>query len=146
MQRERGDPLTPVHHGRAAATGHPSAGDEEEASSTVLRARIGDFAAGAGIADCVRRHPAAPAGYYLELLPAAAVADRQLAWCLLAGIAGQLDDPAPTLPLDPAFFAWLTDVDDATASAVWSVLAAARRARGARCPPPSAPGPPQRDG
>lgn len=146
--RNPGDSAASVHHGRAAATGHPSVGNGDNPTSCVaLCARILAFAATAGIADFVRFHPAAPAGYYLELLSAAAFPDQQLAWCLLAGIAGQLDDPAPTLPLDPAFFAWLTDGENTTATAVWGLLAATRRARGAPSPP-ATPGaaPPQWDG
>ena len=120
-------------------TAHPTIpGGHTPAEQLIEQVRV--FAAMAGIADCVRLHPAAPLGYYLETLPIAdsGLPVRQRAWCLLAGISGQLDDATPTQQLDATFLCWLVDADDEDASAFWNILSLVRKSRGAGRSPPVA--------
>lgn len=88
----------------------------------------------AGIDDCVRLHQSAPLAFCLEELPRATseAPDRYRAWCLLAAISGQLEDPAQAVPLDSTFFDWLVDPDDEMATAFWHILSLVRESRGAK--------------
>jgi hypothetical protein len=117
--------------GLQPGTAHPAIPSHTPAEQLIEHVRV--FAAIAGIADCVRLHPAAPLGYYLEALPIADLGApaRRRAWCLLAGISGQLDHATPTQPLDATFLCWLVDADDEGASAFWNILSLVRKSRGA---------------
>ncbi|TAK40663.1 MAG: hypothetical protein EPO27_20635 [Betaproteobacteria bacterium] len=120
-------------------TAHPAnPGGHTPTEQLIEQVRV--FAAMAGIADCVHLQPAAPLGYYLETLPIAdsGAPARRRAWCLLAGISGQLDDATPTQQLDATFLSWLVDADDEEASAFWNILSLVRKSRGARRRPPVA--------
>jgi ParB family protein of integrating conjugative element (PFGI_1 class) len=117
------------------------------------------FAGLAGIDDCLRLHPPAPLGYYMDPLPVpdgeeSPPPSRRQVWWLLALVAGQLDRSAPVdvtegstepgandgggrvpgdspnaFPFDAAFFGWLVDGNDATSTALWNLLGLLRESR-----------------
>ena len=121
--------------------------------------QVRSFAVLAGIGDCLRLHPAAPLGYYMDPLPVpddeeSPPPSRRQAWWLLALVAGQLDGSPPvaaaegsTAPgandgggrtlgdapnaflFDAAFFGWLVDANDAASTALWNLLGLLRESR-----------------
>ena len=119
---------------RVQARPSPRTDSNSPNPSKQLTEQVRTFAAMAGIDDCVRLHQAAPCGFCLEALPRtkSQAPARQRAWSLLAAISGQLEDPAPAVPLDSTFFDWLADPDDAMATAFWYILSLARELRSAR--------------
>jgi hypothetical protein len=105
---------TPVNGASLPSTHDPSVdGDGTEADELLTRARR--FAEAVGIAGVVHPEPQSVAG-----LRIASLADveaehpaRHRAWCLLAGLLGQLEpDAAPSNAAAPAFLQWLVDPDD----------------------------------
>jgi len=129
--------------------------DENAAVRSRFVEHVRRLAALVGIDTFVRFHDAAPLGYSMDALPIPSDGDsapprRLQAWWLLAALSGQLDpsawvsvlegsaeggtgphdaaDPHPPTPVafDAAFFGWLVDAHDETASAFWSVLAHVR--------------------
>lgn len=104
-----------------------------EAGPDDLLERVQVFARASGLGDCVETTTASPAGFRVVARPelrAAPLAGRR-AWCLLAGISGQVDAQAmPPLPLDTGFITWLVDPIDASAAAFWGVLQCLRLTRG----------------
>lgn len=114
-----------------------------------------------GISDCLRSDEAAPLGYCMDALPIPPHGDslhpsRQWAWQLLAlvsataappeGLAGGdtcaaegtsrvPDHPTDTFQFDSAFFGWLVDANDQTASACWDLLGLVREFRSSASTP-----------
>ena len=70
---------------------------ERPGAAPRLTEQVRRFAALAGLSECVRLHPAAPLGYFMDAPSAGLGADsqggpRQRAWWLLALLSGQLDE------------------------------------------------------
>ncbi|MBI5900684.1 MAG: ParB N-terminal domain-containing protein, partial [Rhodocyclales bacterium] len=108
-----------------------------------------------GISDCLRSDETAPLGYRMDQLPIPASADalfpsQQWAWELLTLVSGTAappegfavgnasaadsasrvpDLPVDAFPFDAAFFGWLVDANDRTASACWDLLGLVREFR-----------------
>ena len=136
--RSKGDrepqvnPLAPV-------AGSSADGDGTEADELLTRARR--FADAVGIAGVVHPEPQAAAGLRIATLTDGDAEDpaRHRAWCLLAGLLGQLEtNAAPPSAPAPAFLQWLVDPDDQSATAFWELLACARRSAGLRRQPGAA--------
>jgi len=114
-------------------------GDGTEADELLARARR--FADAVGIAGVVHPEPQSPAGLRIATLTDgdAEHPARNRAWCLLAGLLGQLEtNAAPPSAPAPAFLQWLVDPDDPSATAFWELLACARRSAGLRWQPGAA--------
>ncbi|MBN8477312.1 hypothetical protein, partial [Sulfuritalea sp.] len=114
-----------------------------------------------GISDCLRSDEAAPLGYCMDALPIPPHGDslhpsRQWAWQLLtlvsataaspesftAGDPCVADSPSQVPDLlvdafqfDAAFFGWLVDANDQTASACWDLLGLVREFRSSASTP-----------
>ncbi|MDP1652104.1 MAG: ParB N-terminal domain-containing protein [Rhodocyclaceae bacterium] len=114
-----------------------------------------------GISDCLRSDEAAPLGYRMDALPVPAPADalypsQQWAWQLLTlvsataaspegfaagepcaadGTSRVPDPPADAFQFDAAFFGWLVDASDRTASACWELLGLVREFRSSASTP-----------
>jgi len=136
--RSKGDresqvnPLAPV-------AGSSADGGGTEADELLTRARR--FADAVGIAGVVHPEPQAAAGLRIATLTDGDAEDpaRHRAWCLLAGLLGQLEtNAAPPSAPAPAFLHWLVDPDDQSATAFWDLLACARRSAGLRRQPGAA--------
>lgn len=119
------------------ATGRTAASDETaevaatEAGDLLVRARR--FADAVGIGSVVHPEPQSAAGLRLSTLPAdaAAHAEQQRAWWLLAGLLGQLEpDTPPPASLASGFLQWLINPEDASATAFWELLTCAKRSGG----------------
>ena len=108
-----------------------------------------------GISDCLRSDEAAPLGYRMDALPmlssvGAMHSGQQRAWQLLTLVSATVappeslasgdawapdraplvpDRPLDPLPFDAAFFDWLVDANDGTASACWDLLGLVRELR-----------------
>ena len=135
----------PVAGSSAASASLPSTddpstdGDGTEADDLLTRARR--FAEAVGIAGVVHPEPQSAAGLRIATLGdgEAEHPARHRAWCLLAGLLGQLEpDAAPSNAAPPAFLQWLVDPDDPSATAFWELLACARRSGGLRRQPGAA--------
>jgi hypothetical protein len=99
------------------------------------------FADSVGIAGVVHPEPQSPAGLRIATLAdgEAEHPARHRAWCLVAGLLGQLEpDAAPSNAAGPAFLQWLVDPDDPSATAFWELLACARQSGGLRRQPGAA--------
>ena len=136
--RSKGDrepqvnPLAPV-------AGSSADGGGTEADELLTRARR--FADAVGISGVVHPEPQAAAGLRIATLTDGDAEDpaRHRAWCLLAGLLGQLEtNAAPPSAPAPAFLHWLVDPDDSSATAFWELLACARRLAGLRRQPGAA--------
>jgi ParB family protein of integrating conjugative element (PFGI_1 class) len=125
---------TPATGASLPSTHDPAAdGDGTEADELLTRARR--FAEAVGLAGVVHPEPQSAAGLRIATLAdvEAEHPARHRAWCLLAGLLGQLEpDAAPSNAAAPAFLQWLVDPDDPSATAFWELLACARRSGGLR--------------
>lgn len=135
----------PVDASSAAGASSPSThdpaadGDGTEADELLTRARR--FAEAVGLAGVVHPEPQSAAGLRIATLAdvEAEHPARHRAWCLLAGLLGQLEPGAePSNAAAPAFLQWLVDPDDPSATAFWELLACARRSGGLRRQPGAA--------
>jgi ParB family protein of integrating conjugative element (PFGI_1 class) len=110
----------------------PSAdGVGPEEDELLTRARR--FAEAVGIADVVHPDPTSAAGLRIATISAGEGDHpaRHRAWCLLAGLLGQIEpDSAPPYAPALAFLQWLVDPHDSSATAFWELLACARRSGG----------------
>jgi hypothetical protein len=114
-----------------------------------------------GISDCLRSDEAAPLGYCMDALPISPHGDslhpsQQWAWQLLALVSAMAappesfasgdscpadsasrvpDPPLDAFQFDAAFFGWLVDANDRTASACWDLLGLAREFRSSASTP-----------
>jgi hypothetical protein len=114
-----------------------------------------------GISDCLRSDEAAPLGYCMDALPIPLHGDslhpsRQWAWQLLTLVSAAAPPPesfasgdscpadsasrVPDLPVDAfqfdaAFFGWLVDANDRTASACWELIGLVREFRSSASTP-----------
>jgi hypothetical protein len=108
-----------------------------------------------GISDCLRSDEAAPLGYRMDELPISPHGDslhpsQQWAWQILALVSATAappesfasgdscpadsasrvpDPPLDAFQFDAAFFGWLVDANDRTASACWDLLGLVREFR-----------------
>jgi len=125
---------TPATGASLPSTHDPAAdGDGTEADELLTRARR--FAEAVGLAGVVHPEPQSAAGLRIATLAdvEAEHPARHRAWCLLAGLLGQLEPGAePSNAAAPAFLQWLVDPDDPSATAFWELLACARRSGGLR--------------
>jgi hypothetical protein len=114
-----------------------------------------------GISDCLRSDEAAPLGYRMNALPISLHGDslhpsRQWAWQLLTLVSATAAPPeslaagdscaadstsqvpdllVDTFQFDSAFFGWLVDANDKTASACWDLLGLVREFRSSASTP-----------
>jgi len=113
--------------------------DGAEVDELLTRARR--FADAVGIAGVIQPEPQSPAGLRIATLADSDAEDpaRHRAWCLLAGLLGQLETNATSSNApEPTFLKWLVDPDDPSATAFWELLACARRSGGLRRQPGAA--------
>ena len=162
----RSDRAVSTANAASTASGPPAdplpSHDENTAVRSHIIEHVQSFAGLAGVGDCLRLHPAAPLGFYMDTLRVPGDEEslspsRQQAWWLLALVAGQLDhsvsvavpigsseaDPPNPCAFDAEFFGWLVDAHNEKASAFWNVLALIRDSRSstAACHPMSVPDP-----
>jgi ParB family protein of integrating conjugative element (PFGI_1 class) len=137
------NPSAPVAGSSAASTPLPSeldpSADGAEPDELLTRARR--FADAVGIAGVVHPEPQSPAGLRIATIADGDAEDpaRHRAWCLLAGLLGELEaHAAPSDAAAPAFLQWLVNPDDPSATAFWELLACARRSGGLRRQPGAA--------
>jgi ParB family protein of integrating conjugative element (PFGI_1 class) len=128
--------------GASSPSTHDAAADGDGTEANELLTRARRFAEAVGLAGVVHPEPKSAAGLRIEMLAdgdAEHHPARHRAWCLLAGLLGQLEpDAAPSNAAAPAFLQWLVDPVDPSATAFWELLACARRSGGHRRQPGAA--------
>ncbi|MCC7312859.1 MAG: ParB N-terminal domain-containing protein [Sulfuritalea sp.] len=137
---------------RAQADGAIPVTTEGAASHSRVIEQVRLCAGFVGISDCLRSDEAAPLGYCMDALPIPPHGDslhpsRQWAWQLLTLVSAAAplpesvaaghpcaadspsrmsDHPTDAFQFDSAFFGWLVDANDQTASACWDLLGLVR--------------------